>query len=495
MAVFDKFTGIGVASGFKLQAKAPLDGRVVVDTITDRDALVTENGAYEGMVVYVKADKTLYKLDGTTNEDWSAIGGDVAADLGELTSRVDTIEDQIEGTVKFTQEEKTKLAELENYTHPNAERDDTTSSQSATYGGTVEVVDSVESDEQGHITGINTKTVTMPAAQTSVSGNAGTATKLQNKRTIAISGGATGTATEFDGSADITIPITALDASKLVGVIDIERLPHGALERCVTVADDEARLALTTSSVQTGDTVKVESTGLMYFIVDDTKLDSEEGYEPYTAGSATSVPWSGVTGKPENATSSTDGFMSAVDKAKLDSLENYDDADIQAAVDAVEEDIVKINTDLDTKVDKVTGKSLSTNDYTTTEKNKLANISEDANKVEHSDTNGNIKIDGSETVVYTHPSTEGNKHVPAGGAANQILEYDSAGTAKWGHTIQSDVPENAKFTDTTYSEATTTDPGLMSVEDKLKVDAMPSITVSAEAPSTAAPNSLWFKTE
>ena len=45
MAVFDKFTGIGVASGFKLQAKAPLDGRVVVDTITDRDALVTENGA------------------------------------------------------------------------------------------------------------------------------------------------------------------------------------------------------------------------------------------------------------------------------------------------------------------------------------------------------------------------------------------------------------------------------------------------------------------
>lgn len=32
------------------------------------------------------------------------------------------------------------------------------------------------------------------------------------------------------------------------------------------------------------------------------------------------------------------------------------------------------------KVDKVTGKGLSTNDYTTTEKNKLANIESEANK-------------------------------------------------------------------------------------------------------------------
>ena len=86
MAVFDKMTGISVASGFKLQAKAPLDVREVVDTIADRDLLVTENGAYEGMKVYVKENKTTYELKGTTNSDWSAVGGDVAADLGELQS-------------------------------------------------------------------------------------------------------------------------------------------------------------------------------------------------------------------------------------------------------------------------------------------------------------------------------------------------------------------------------------------------------------------------
>jgi len=52
------------------------------------------------------------------------------------------------------------------------------------------------------------------------------------------------------------------------------------------------------------------------------------------------------------------------------------------------------------KVDKVNGKGLSTEDYTTTEKNKLAGISTGANKVESSTTNGNIQIDGTETQVY-----------------------------------------------------------------------------------------------
>ena len=57
------------------------------------------------------------------------------------------------------------------------------------------------------------------------------------------------------------------------------------------------------------------------------------------------------------------------------------------------------------KVDKIEGKGLSTEDYTTEEKNKLAGISADANKTEGSNINGNIKIDGIETTVYTHPST------------------------------------------------------------------------------------------
>lgn len=98
------------------------------------------------------------------------------------------------------------------------------------------------------------------------------------------------------GSGDIT----SLSADKITGVIGIDHLPAGALERCKIVADDTARFKLTKSDIQNGDTVKVgtDANAKMYFVIDDTKLSSEAGYTIYTAGSATSVPWSGVTGKP-----------------------------------------------------------------------------------------------------------------------------------------------------------------------------------------------------
>lgn len=101
------------------------------------------------------------------------------------------------------------------------------------------------------------------------------------------------------GNADIT----DIDASKIKsGTIDIDRLPKGAIERMVYVKDDAARFALTTNTTQNGDTVKVRSTKKMFYVIDDTKLSSESGYESYTAESASAVPWSGVTGKPTTFT-------------------------------------------------------------------------------------------------------------------------------------------------------------------------------------------------
>lgn len=48
-----------------------------------------------------------------------------------------------------------------------------------------------------------------------LSGNSGTATKLATARSIALGTGATGTATKFDGSANITIPVTSVKESYL----------------------------------------------------------------------------------------------------------------------------------------------------------------------------------------------------------------------------------------------------------------------------------------
>lgn len=130
--------------------------------------------------------------------------------------------------------------------------------------------------------------------------NAPTATKLQAARTIALSGAVTGSASsDFGSNITISTTLANFDASKITsGTIDIDRLPKAALERMVVVADDTARFKLTTATAQVGDTVKVTATNKMYLVKDDSKLNTEDGYEPYTASLASSVPWSGVTGKP-----------------------------------------------------------------------------------------------------------------------------------------------------------------------------------------------------
>lgn len=58
----------------------------------------------------------------------------------------------------------------------------------------------------------------------SFAGNATTATTLQTARTIAISGGATGTATSFNGSANISINVTSLNAPSLSGIVPAANL-------------------------------------------------------------------------------------------------------------------------------------------------------------------------------------------------------------------------------------------------------------------------------
>lgn len=130
--------------------------------------------------------------------------------------------------------------------------------------------------------------------------NAPTATKLQAARTIALSGAVTGSvSSDFGDNVTISTILANFDASEIAsGTISIDRLPKAALERLVVVADDTARFKLTTATAQVGDTVKVTATNKMYLVKDDSKLSTEAGYEPYTAGQASSVPWSGVTDKP-----------------------------------------------------------------------------------------------------------------------------------------------------------------------------------------------------
>lgn len=97
----------------------------------------------------------------------------------------------------------------------------------------------------------------------------------------------------------------------------------------------------------------------------------------------------------------------------------------------------------------------------------MESISEGATKVEASEINGNIKIDGVETPVYTHPT------VVAADPALVKVGKDSSG-----HTVIGDAVTKEDITalgipaqDTTYSDVTPGGAsGLMSGADKTKLD-------------------------
>ena len=114
-----------------------------------------------------------------------------------------------------------------------------------------------------------------------------------------------------------------------------------------------------------------------------------------------------------------------------------------------------VNTKLATKVDKENGKGLSTNDFTTVEKNKLAGISEGANNyslpLAGPDLRGGVKIG------YNTNSSNRNYAV-------QLSNEQMYVNVPWTDT------------NTTYGLATSANDGLMKASDKAKLDSIAAIT-------------------
>ena len=247
------------------------------------------------------------------------------------------------------------------------------------------------------------------------------------------------------GDADIT----GMNASKLTGTIDIARLPHGALERCKIVADDATRFKLTTAEVQTGDTVKVTATGKMYFVVDDTKLSTEAGYEIYTAGSATSVPWSGVTGKPSTFTPSSHKHpMTDVNGLETALAGKATSAQGTKADTAVQS--VKLG-----GLEKKVGTTVELPAYPTTlPASDVQAWAKAPNKPTYS--KGEVGLGN----VINVRQIAG---LSAGTTADHVVAFGADGyTVKdTGFTIGKSVPSNAKFTDTTYAVANASTAGLV----------------------------------
>ena len=101
--------------------------------------------------------------------------------------------------------------------------------------------------------------------------------------------------------ADLKSGLQNIDAGQIkTGTLPLSVIPHGALERMYVVENAGDLATVTSEQVQNGDTIRVNG-GSMYFVTDDTKLgtgDYMQGLAEYTAGTASSVNWSGVQGTP-----------------------------------------------------------------------------------------------------------------------------------------------------------------------------------------------------
>lgn len=90
-----------LAAGFNITGQQPIDSRFVVDNVADLYLADTWSGVglYNGLVVAIKSTGALFVLKDRDNfsntASWAAVGGDVSADLSDLTGRVSGIETKI----------------------------------------------------------------------------------------------------------------------------------------------------------------------------------------------------------------------------------------------------------------------------------------------------------------------------------------------------------------------------------------------------------------
>ena len=278
--------------------------------------VVGANGTYAGqtcetgdMIVCTNATGPVWKviqanIDGAVTGPASSVDSQIAVFNGATGKVIKdsgfTIATSVPANAVFTDttySAGTKLTLSDTtFNHDATTRTDTTSTATATNGGTFTAVDGVTTDATGHVTAVNVKTVTLPTStdvavtQTvdsttatavpvlasgvgdatgtggakivtgvtvtpssgtvtattfsgALSGNASTASKIYSPVNIGLSG-VTATAQSFDGSQGITIPVTAVPASLVnSGELAEARIPYVVKKQSITISSGTGQVA------------------------------------------------------------------------------------------------------------------------------------------------------------------------------------------------------------------------------------------------------------
>ena len=283
---------------------------------------------------------------------------------------------------------------------------------------------------------------------TSITGNAATATKLQTARTI--------NGVSFDGSANITI--NAVDSTARIaqsekgainGVATLDSTGKVPSSQLPSYVDDVLEYSNFASFPVSGESGKIyiatdtnrsyRWSGSAYILIVTGNVDSVNGKTGVVLLAKADIGLGNVvnvdTSNPANiAWSASYRTVTDTEKTTWNGKQNAlgytaeNSANKKTAWQATpdntsypSEKLVKDSLDL--KVDKVTGKQLSTEDYTTAEKTKLSGIAEGANN-------------------YVHPTGDGNSHIPATSTTNngKVLKAGAtANSASWGNVDWSEI--------------------------------------------------------
>ena len=176
----------------------------------------------------------------------------------------------------------------------------------------------------------------------------------------------------------------------------------------------------------------------MYFVIDDTQLATEAGYSEYTAGSATTVPWSGVTDKPVSYNPSAHNHemteVNGLETALAGKATAEQGAKADTAVQSVKLDGVELKV----------GTSVELPAYPTSlPASDVADWAKAATKPEYNKSEVGLGNVTNDKQIKGLASDTVEEHVVVWGADGYTVK-DSV------FTIAANVPVDAKFTDTTY---------------------------------------------
>ena len=488
---FSSKTGISLASGFKYQAKSPLDLRRVVDTVAERNELVTINAAWEGMHVYVKTDKKTYEYRGGTT--WTPVlAGSMythptytarAAGLYKIT--VDST-GHISGVTAVTKADITALG------IPGQDTDTTYSTGTSSTPGLTKLYTSTGSATDGTMTqkaitdGLNSKSGTGHthnyAGSSSAGGVANSAAKLSTARTV--SGGTDITMSySYDGSANSNASIGYYSSTAYNGNTNnypfhrfakLDTITSSYTDKTMTVlltqdfnggAFGIARISLRTNNVSNKD---ISSAEVKWLVRSGFNADAIQ-VAIYNVAGATYA----------------DAFL------KLSGT--YAGTVIRAIANGARGNISRTWTLVDSKeVDSTT----SSDPKTSTEC--YANIATAGTKLHNKSYSATVSGSDSGTTSYAN-SAGSASNATQDSAGQQINKTYIKNLSISGKTITYTKGDGTtgtivtQDTNTTYNDATTSAHGLMTAADKTKLDGIASGANKYVHPSYTAKSSGLYK--